>query len=685
MSKRLKEYFAWFGKAIKFLIGSNDKNTSSERINSTTFLFAGFLISLLSCIFNFLEGFNFFLNLFTIFASAFLLVLYYFSRFKNKSNIWLSASCVMSLLSVSWFMNAGAIGSTSFMYLFTVIVLTITAEKHQQNGLFMLILLNIMVLYFAEYLYGNVLVRPYMSVSNQYSDIVFVFLLILIGVFYTTRFIKRSYDIEKKSVRERTKELELADEKRTNIFINLAHETKTPLTLISNYLDDYIKKNQKEDDTQLKILKNAVNRLTKDIVNFFDMEKIQKGLSMYDHNQICNFSGIIEDGIKLFNPLAARKQIQINSIISPNIFIKGDPNAIMRILGNLMENAIKYTSTNGIIRVELKEEEGKAYFIVNDNGMGIPLLLQEKIFEPYFQINSQKANFQGIGLGLSIVKGIVEELSGHIKLSSNPDERVGTEVSITLSLYKQTVVTPVKSISGPPLLIEEEMLTIEEQEFDENKFTIMIVEDNISLLNYTVAYLQKNYNVYFALSGKDAIQKLKEITELDLIISDIMMDDGDGFYFYQFIVSSKRFKHLPFIFLTAKHEIEARMKGLSMGAIDYIAKPFSIIELDEKLNSILKNFISQRNAILTNAYQTLTKRAHFNDLDKTDSVENRCDKYNLTPREVDVIKLVAKGKINKEIGTELNISVDTVKKHIQNIFEKTEVNNKIELLKKIIY
>jgi cation transport ATPase len=125
-------------------------------------------------------------------------------------------------------MNGGAIGSTSFMYLFMVIILNIIAKRHQQNRLFVLVLSNIILLYVFEYYLGDVLVHPYPNRSSYYSDIIFVFILILVGSFFTTRFIKRSYDEGRNLIKERTEELELANEKRTNAFINLAHETKLP-------------------------------------------------------------------------------------------------------------------------------------------------------------------------------------------------------------------------------------------------------------------------------------------------------------------------------------------------------------------------------------------------------------------------------------------------------------------------
>lgn len=685
----MNDNLSWFNKAIKFPITNEDKNVSLERINSNTFLFCGCLISILSCIFNFLEGFSPLLNIFTIFSSVLLIILYSLSRFKNYDNIWLSAITILSLLSISWFMNGGAIGSTTFMYLFMVIILNIIAKRHQQNKLFLLVLSNIILLYILEYFLGDILVHPYPNKSSYYSDITFVFLLILVGSFFTTRFIKRSYDEGRNLIKERTNELELANEKRTNAFINLAHETKTPLTLITNYLEDYMGRNGKQEDEELKLLKNAIGNLTKDIINFFDMEKIQKGIHVYNHNRVSDFSMLLTESTKLFQIFASKKNVEITAAISEHIFIKADPGSLLRIINNLIENAVKYTNEGGKIEIALKSTGDKISFSITDNGIGIPVAMQTKIFEPYFQINSEKANFQGMGLGLSIVKKIVLDLNGDIEILSDPKHSIGTKITITLPAYEKSENEPVADFAVEGInYFEVEKLSISELPFDEHNFTIMIVEDNMALLKYMVEALQQKHNIHFAISGEAAVEKLKTITHLDLIVSDVMMDHGDGYFLYQNIQQSKRFSHVPFIFLTAKYTGDDRMKGISMGAIDYISKPVSINELDKKIHSFLNNLTHQRNAIITQAYHSLMNPKETKEIKEEKEIQPcsfqlNCVKYNLTSRETDVIRLMMEGKINKEIASELFISIDTVKKHIQNVYEKIGVNNKFDLLKKM--
>lgn len=220
-------------------------------------------------------------------------------------------------------------------------------------------------------------------------------------------------------------------------------------------------------------------------------------------------------------------------------------------------------------------------------------------------------------------------------------------------------------------------------EFDENLPSVLIVEDNVSLLNLMVTKLSGKYNLNIAINGNEAHIKLKSIQRLDLIISDVMMDNGNGFELYEFVSKQKNLNHIPFIFITAKSE--DKKKGLELGAIDYILKPFSVDELIFKIDSILNNLSSQRKALIDSVYNSMLTKNNIAPLVtdikiKNDKFEENCVKYNLTPQERKIIPLIAKGQTNKEIAETLFISDKTVKKHLQNIFEKVGVAGKIELL-----
>jgi len=485
-----------------------------------------------------------------------------------------------------------------------------------------------------------------------------------------------------KEVNKRTRELEIINEQKTNTFVNLAHETKTPLTLINNYLEEYVNKNNPSEE--LNIVKRNLDKLSSDIVNLFDLEKFNKGFAFYNHNLVCNFSEILKDSVILFKHYGS--SIEIKSTIADNIFIHADPLSINRIINNLIENSIKFSNSHSIIEVTLKGDGDTFQFSVKDYGSGIPVDVQTKIFEPYYQITNPKNNTQGMGLGLPIVKKVIDDLNGNIKVISNPKISPGTEMLISLIQYDVVTSEPfISKVVSKTVAIKKEELKIEEAFFDEEKKTILVVEDNITMLNYLFKKLSEKYNTYAALNGNDALKKLKELKSLpDLIITDIMMDKLDGYDFAKIISKSSTYSHIPFIFLSSKSAFNDKLQGLKLGAIDYVPKPFSISELLQKIDSIISYAGKQKRAMWNKAFSIINSNNNHPGRSKSaGTFEQNCELYHLTIREKDIAKLICQGQKYKDIGESLFIAERTVTKHAQNIFEKTQVSNKIELINKL--
>jgi signal transduction histidine kinase/DNA-binding NarL/FixJ family response regulator len=494
--------------------------------------------------------------------------------------------------------------------------------------------------------------------------------------------LQKSNDDLQLKVIERTRELEIANEQRTNTFINLAHDIKTPLTLINNYLEDFA--NEYPPTESLKVVQLNIEKLTRNVVNFFDSERIKKGVTIYNHDQIAEFSKILNDDVVLFQKYSLKKAIEVIPSIEDDIFIKADAEALNRIINNVIENAIKYTNEGGQVYVTLKSINRRVYFSVKDTGIGIIPDLHEKIFDPYYQINSKKANSQGMGLGLSITKKILNGLDGSIQINSDPNVQRGTEIIIQFSRYYVEKGELIAEFRNSVKIHEEVNQLIAKDEIRNSDFpTLLVVEDNVQLLNFLSEELKDNYSIYIALSGNEAIEKLKTIKHLDLIVSDVMMDNGNGFELYKYVSEQKRFRHIPFVFLTAK--TEDKLQGLSMGAIDYILKPFLIKELIHKIESVLNNLSEQRRAIIDTIHQSIVSKIEPEQHTQStqDRFEENCIKYNLTPQEKKIVHLIAKGQSQKEIADTLCISDKTVKTHMRNLFDKVLVTSKVELLGKL--
>ncbi|MGN6214483.1 ATP-binding response regulator [Parafilimonas sp.] len=498
----------------------------------------------------------------------------------------------------------------------------------------------------------------------------------------------RSWNTDlKEEVEKRTKELERINEQKVNNFINLVHETKTPLTLIKNYLEEYIGKYGSVQE--LDIIKGGVDKLTADVINLFDIERFAKGIDTYKHNQVSDFSALLKSSLPLFGHYCDKQKIKCTLAIEDKLLIKADPFAINRIVNNIIENAIKFTNEGGEIAISLHSQDGTVVFAVKDTGEGIMPNLQKKIFEPYYQIGHKHTRLQGMGLGLPIVKKVVDGLGGKIEIESNPATEPGTRVTIILPAYTlQENEVPIQFVSGlSKLNYEFNYDYVKEHEFIPGKRTLLLVEDNITMINFLFNKLSELYNVLCASNGSEALKKLYAMKLMpDLILSDVMMDKMDGFTFARTLSEQDKYAHIPIIFLSAKSSQVDRMKGLKVGAIDFISKPFSFEELNQKIETVLANVARQHKAILSSSIASLkalnNQEADDGNISQS-KFEQNCKLFQFTTREIEIAHLITKGKTYKEIAKQLFISDKTVTKHIQNIFEKAEVSNKVSLINKL--
>lgn len=478
-------------------------------------------------------------------------------------------------------------------------------------------------------------------------------------------------------VQERTKSLEELNEQRTNTFINLAHETKTPLTLINNYLNEYISKNGAT--VEMKIIKDNIQRLTSDMTNFFDIERINKGFLLYDHSQITDFSTTLQSKIALFRLQAQGKAIVIDERVEQGINVAANPSAIERIINNLVENAIRYTPRNGIIVISLLKQDNWIDFSVSDSGIGIPEHLQKKVFEPYFQLGDKKRIHEGMGMGLSIVKKVVDDLKGSIELIS--EEGKGTTVSIKLA-PSSGGAQRIRSVTADSISFAAATDCPGDYVLHSDASTLMVIEDNAAMLGYLVKKLSVTYNVVVARNGSEALAKLKVTSKLDLIISDVMMNNLDGMELCKILSASPRLSHIPLIFLSAKCTPKDKAAGLRAGAIDFIEKPFHIDQLLVKVESILRFTGKQRAAIARTELSSIS----FTDPSIDPSIAPfsvNCKRFRLSAREIEIVELIMEGLAYRTIAERLFISVKTVNAHVNNIFEKCGVKCKVELINKL--
>ena len=274
-----------------------------------------------------------------------------------------------------------------------------------------------------------------------------------------------------------------------------------------------------------------------------------------------------------------------------------DPNYLELIVNNLLSNAFKYTESGQSITVTLKEENNWLVLQVSDTGIGIPINKQGKIFERFYQIESEHV---GSGIGLSLVQRLVELHHGRIELDS--EEGKGSTFSVYLpqdiNTYKPSELASNDTLNEEGQVYStnsKEMYFIDTEKVenetieggDKKRGTILIVEDNNEIRHYLSSGLAELFNTLEAGNGEEALEKLKD-NEVDIIVTDVMMPVMDGIKLCKNVKQNIRTCHIPVIILSAKSEVKDQMEGLQMGADDYIPKPFSLAILTTKIQNMMR-------------------------------------------------------------------------------------------------
>lgn len=479
----------------------------------------------------------------------------------------------------------------------------------------------------------------------------------------------------KELVAEKTK-IEQQSEQKTVFFINFAHEIKTPLAIIQNTLNEYLKKIKLTDE--LKIIKANINKLYRDIVNLLDTRKIEQCTFSYNNDTIIDASQTLVRILDQFKVFARSSRIQLTFSGEDSLFIKIDPYAFERIINNIIDNAIKYTKENGHVDVRIASEPENIIITVQDDGIGISEEQQKNIFLPYYQVSREKQNIQGLGLGLYIVKNVLDSFKGRIRIKSKLNK--GTVVTIRFPRHVSAETVCIKDFVPQQQVYEEFENKPPEDRYDKNKPTVFIVEDNIKLISFMQKSMSENFNVMYATDGKEGLERLNVIPKPDIIISDIMMKTMDGHEFYNKLTTIERLMDVPFIFLTAKTGREEKIKSLKKGVIDYIYKPFDKEELIEKVKSILKNRQAHTESEIRKMEKRLSTFLRTTDDDEFLSFEKKCSMYSISPREKEVLRELLEGMQIKEIAGKLFLSVHTIRNHIRHIYNKCKVQNRVELV-----
>ncbi len=421
---------------------------------------------------------------------------------------------------------------------------------------------------------------PYYKTIWAY--LVYVILIILailyLMILYRNRLNRKQKRRQEIFENEKTKEIYDA---KIEFFTNIAHEIRTPLSLIKGPLDYILKAeiSDSERNEHLSVIDRNTNRLLDLSNQLLDFRKIEaKGFIL---NFIpTNIPQIINDLYIRFNPTAIKHNLEFKmDLFSDSFYADVDKEAITKILSNLFSNAIKYAKSK--IEIKVYKDETKMYFEISSDGTKIKHNLIEKIFEPFFQINDSNSEqvTAGTGLGLPLSRSLAELHGGKLVYLQSEDNMNNFQLSLPMSQASATTIKPIEA--------EEEKDT-SSQEKRAHKYSVLIVEDDNELRKFTSGQFKKHYNTYSVQNGRKAIELLNK-THIDLIISDIIMPLMDGIQLCEEIRSNINFSHIPIILLTAKSNLKSKIEGLDVGADAYIEKPFSMDYVLAQTSNLLAN------------------------------------------------------------------------------------------------
>jgi len=384
-------------------------------------------------------------------------------------------------------------------------------------------------------------------------------------------------------------------EMKFQFFTNISHEFRTPLTLIFAPLKELLHKAevyklQDEAIEKIQVVFKNTNQLMKLINQLLDFRKAEtENLKLVA--RLLNIEDFVEEACYPFFELAKIKDIKfrIDSALK-NKEIWFDRDKMEMIINNLVSNAFKFNKTGGFVSIVLEENATELIVKVTDGGKGIPSSAVDHIFERFYQVDNSE-NIGSTGIGLALVKYLVELHQGIIEVESELGK--GTEFRLRLKkgkdhlkpdqLYANEAESNAFVRQESPL---HRFLPLRSKRKTASDTCILVVEDNPDVNQYLVTLLEPYYRVESALNGKEGFNRTIELIP-DLIISDVMMPEMDGFELCKKVRENSLTSTVPVILLTAKSADQYKLMGVQIGADDYISKPFDPDYLMEKVQKLL--------------------------------------------------------------------------------------------------
>ena len=465
-----------------------------------------------------------------------------------------------------------------------------------------------------------------------------IYFLVLTGIIVTTGrfFHSRSrfrefafrYELDKSraALEESNRKLVELDQIKSRFFANISHELRTPLTLLLAPLESLMQRFQRAFDEDTRNLLTTMHangmRLLKLINDLLDLVRLESGRMEVKREplEVVEFArGLVSAA----RQVADDKRIKLETFVDPALgTVLADRDKLEKIVLNLMFNALKFTPASGRVSLCAEKRGEEFVLVVSDTGMGIAEKNLPFIFDRFWQADgSSKRKYQGVGIGLALVKELVEIQNGKVTVESQ--EGKGTTFTVRLPYEKakapekEPKAEPDEKVAGVPkaggTVTSEEWLAnlyrraelfpaltplqqaVKPVEFTGNgrRATVLVADDEPDMLRFLKSQLSAQYEVIEAVDGQQAVEKASQFLP-DIILLDMMMPEKDGLQACREIRGHTPTQNIPIILLTARADEETKLTALGVGASDFLAKPFSTTELHVRIKNLVESHGYQR-------------------------------------------------------------------------------------------
>ncbi|HEX5445475.1 MAG TPA: ATP-binding protein [Pirellulales bacterium] len=444
----------------------------------------------------------------------------------------------------------------------------------------------------------------------------------------------RQLSKKKRELQSSLRQLQEHDRLKTQFFSNVSHELRTPLTMILAPLEDLLGKRgpQLPKDAAYMLDVALVNgRRLLDLINrLLEFSKLEAGHARLNVAPV-DLRELVDELATSARPLAEQRQIELRVEHASALPVIGaDADKMDSVVTNLLSNALKFTPPGGIVEIKSRHEGGRIYVSVRDSGIGIAPEDHARVFERFVQIDGSTARrYSGTGLGLSLVKELVELHGGEIRLDSEAGKGAMFTFWVPVTEPPSEQVRQASSMARTTRFADLVVCEPGAPAADEappaaptGAPTVLVVDDTPEMRRLLAGVLSDQYTVVTAEDGEQGCALAEEIMP-DLIISDVMMPVTDGYEFCRRVKQNPVMARIPFVLLTAKADRTMKIEGLEIGADDYLVKPFDAEELRARVRSLLRlraldRKLDERNAelektlsALQNAQSQMLQMAHL--------------------------------------------------------------------------